>query len=79
MTKDTRELIERLEYYNKWRRGADTEQPDPKQLGRDIDMAIKLLKSYDRDVRDAYIKGSNDCHRILMETQRECKENEPRK
>lgn len=74
MAKDTRELIKRLEYYNKWRRGAEVEQPIPEQVGKDIDEAIKRLKSYDRDVRDAYIKGSNDCHRILMETQRECKE-----
>ena len=36
--------IARLEYYNEWRRGADTPQPDPKKLGELIEFVIKELK-----------------------------------
>lgn len=42
MTTET--AIHILELYNKWRRGADTEMPDPKQLGLAIDLAIDTLK-----------------------------------
>ncbi len=38
------EVIEYLQVYQDWRRGADTEQPDPTTLGHVIDEAIKLLK-----------------------------------
>ena len=41
-TKD--DVIEYLINYQDWRRGADTEQPDPTTLGHVIDEAIKLLK-----------------------------------
>ena len=44
-TKD--EVIDYLQVYQDWRRGADTEQPDPTTLGYVIDEAIKLLKEYD--------------------------------
>ena len=37
-----------LEYYNKWRRGKDIEQPNPTKLGISIDNAIKLLKEYEQ-------------------------------
>ena len=36
-------LIERLRGYNAWRRGADGDQPDPAQIGRDIDAAVAIL------------------------------------
>ena len=37
-------LIDRLDYYNRWRRGEeDLEQPDPKQLGKDLDEVIAIL------------------------------------
>ena len=45
------ELAARLEYYNEWRRQdcgpldpARLEMPDVKQLGKDIDSAIELLR-----------------------------------
>jgi hypothetical protein len=37
------ELIEYLKAYQEWRRGADTEQPDPTELGEKLDEAIELL------------------------------------
>jgi len=37
-------LINRVEAYNAWRRGADTVMPDPVQLGADIDAVIDELK-----------------------------------
>jgi hypothetical protein len=36
-------LVMRLRHYNEWRRGADFEQPEPAEIGRDIDAAIELL------------------------------------
>ena len=42
-TKDIPALIERLRYFNAWRRGADGDQPDPAQIGRDIDAAVAIL------------------------------------
>ncbi len=42
-TKDIPALIERLRYFNDWRRGADGEQPNPEQIGRDIDAAVAIL------------------------------------
>ena len=37
------ELIDYLKAYQEWRRGADTEQPDPTELGEKLDIAIELL------------------------------------
>ena len=42
-TTDLQALIERLRYFNAWRRGADGDQPEPAQIGRDIDEVIALL------------------------------------
>lgn len=38
-----KELIDYLKAYQEWRRGADTEQPDPTELGEKLDIAIELL------------------------------------
>lgn len=40
---DISALVERLRYFNAWRRGADGDQPDPAQIGRDIDVAVAIL------------------------------------
>lgn len=40
---DIHALIERLRYYNAWRRGGEGRQPDPEQIGRDIDAAVAIL------------------------------------
>lgn len=42
-TKDIPALIERLRYFNAWRRGAEGKQPNPEQIGRDIDAAVAIL------------------------------------
>jgi hypothetical protein len=50
-----------LRRYNEWRRGAATGQPDPKQLGEDIDAAILLLEgmmdfeTYEKELKQLYI------------------------
>lgn len=36
--------IDRLEYYQQWRKGGDGEQPHPRQLGYDIDNGVMALK-----------------------------------
>jgi hypothetical protein len=41
----TPETIKFLENYNRWRRGADIPQPDPKELGKAIDHAIMVMKA----------------------------------
>ena len=38
------EVIQTLETYNQWRRGAEISQPNPKDVGEAIDIAIKELK-----------------------------------
>ena len=40
---DLNKLISRLRYFNEWRRGAEYQQPNPTEIGNDIDMAILLL------------------------------------
>ena len=42
-TNDLPALVERLRYFNAWRRGAEGEQPNPGQIGRDIDAAVAIL------------------------------------
>jgi hypothetical protein len=40
------EAIELLELYNEWRRGAETPQPNPADVGIAIEMVIRELKGY---------------------------------
>lgn len=42
------EAIPILETYNKWRRGADIPQPDPKEIGETIEIAINLMKGINK-------------------------------
>lgn len=39
-----KEAIKELEYYQKWRKGADLPQPEPKKVGEALDIAINLMK-----------------------------------
>lgn len=42
---DKQKVIKILEQYNKWRRAnEDISMPDPKEIGKAIDCAIKYLK-----------------------------------
>ena len=38
------EAIKELEYFQKWRKGADIPQPTPKKISEALDIAINLLK-----------------------------------
>ena len=38
------EAIKNLEYYNKWRLGAELDQPNPKEITEALEIAINLLK-----------------------------------
>lgn len=40
-----KEAIKELEYYQKWRKGADMPQPEPKKIGESLDIAINILKN----------------------------------
>lgn len=42
---DREYVIRRLEYLQKWRRGADIPMPNPKEMGMVIDYAIEMLKN----------------------------------
>ena len=43
-----KQTIKVLKKANKWRRGGKGEQPDPKELGEAIDVAIVMLDYYSR-------------------------------
>ena len=47
-------LVMRLRRYNEWRRGADFEQPEPAEIGRDLDEAIAAIEQLD-ELRTAVI------------------------
>lgn len=36
--------IKELHTFQKWRRGANTQMPDPKDVGKTLDNAIKILR-----------------------------------
>jgi len=56
----TQEAVEVLEQYNKWRRGAEIEMPDPKRIGEAINVAINALKEIN--------KNSNNLNNDIMAT-----------
>lgn len=39
------DVVEQLEYYQRWRRGEDIPMQNPKELGMVIDYAIEFLKN----------------------------------
>lgn len=39
------ETIEYLRKYNEWRRGADTDMPEPEEIGKHIDAAITQIQN----------------------------------
>ena len=43
-----KEIIRVLHTYQKWRRGEDIPMPDPKEIGRAIDGAIRELRNCQR-------------------------------
>ena len=43
-----KEIINQLHYFQKWRRGADIEQPNPTEIGKAIDGAIRELRNFQR-------------------------------
>ena len=43
-----KEIIHVLHAYQKWRRGDNIPMPDPKEIGRAIDGAIRELRSFQR-------------------------------
>ena len=42
---ELKKAVSVLEKHNKWRRGADTEPTNPKELGESIDTVTKYLKN----------------------------------
>ena len=56
-------LVQRLRRYNEWRRGADTEQPQPREIGEDIDEAVRLLVAMSSAIEATLDKNmhGNDC------------------
>lgn len=43
-----KEIIRVLHAFQKWRRGADIPMPEPKEIGRAIDGAIRELRNFQR-------------------------------
>jgi len=51
MTEQLKEAIERLKKHNEWRRGADIDMCEPKQLGKDIETLIQYASEC-QDLRE---------------------------
>ena len=43
-----KKIINHLHYFQKWRRGANIKQPNPTEIGKAIDGAIRELRSFQR-------------------------------
>ena len=43
-----KEIINQPHYLQKWRRGANLKQPDPTEIGKAIDGAIRELRNFKR-------------------------------
>ena len=43
-----KEIINQLHYFQKWIRGSDVERPDPTEIGKAIDGAIRELRNFQR-------------------------------
>lgn len=59
-------LVTRLRQYNEWRRGAEFEQPEPAQIGADIDEAAEMLEAMSRAIVDVlennrHLADGDDC------------------
>ncbi|MBM96039.1 MAG: hypothetical protein CMI09_09370 [Oceanospirillaceae bacterium] len=72
MTGEIELLLGRLRRYNDWRRGADIEQPNPTELGRDIDRTVELMASMEEAIRltvseNKHLADGADCtlHRLV--------------
>jgi len=48
--------IEVLTAFNAWRRGAEIPQPNPREIGQAIDVAIEVMKSPKGDANDFEVK-----------------------
>ena len=53
------EVIDRLRMYQDWRLGADIEQPEPKQLTSDINVAISAFSVFLSREQEKLDKKSN--------------------
>lgn len=70
----TREIIDGLRLFNKWRRGAEMKQPDPKQIGIILDMAAGRLNELEvaLDRSTAYLEDFNsDIQNLTVKIQLE--------
>lgn len=62
-------LVMRLRRYNEWRRGAEFEQPEPSQIGADIDEAATMLEAMSRAIintleNNLHLADGNECSLI---------------
>ena len=46
--------IKELHTFQKWRRGANIEMPNPKELGKTIDNTIRILRKIKKDGSNNY-------------------------
>lgn len=51
-----KDIVDYLIYYQKWRRGANIEQPNPTEIGEVIDGAIRELRNFQRLKRKCKIR-----------------------
>lgn len=68
----THDIVDGLRLFNKWRRGDEMEQPDPKQIGILLDMAASRLNQLDvaLDRSTAYLDElNNDSKNMAIKNQ----------
>jgi hypothetical protein len=69
-----KKLVEYLKAYQEWRRGADTEQPDPTELGERLDEAIRMCQEAGFDVElldTSKLKESREAHPLTTKEEAE--------
>ena len=58
--------VMRLRRFNEWRKGADFEQPDPKEVGLDIDYATEIIVHMSKAIKktideNRHLADGDDC------------------
>ena len=45
MNEELKKACKSLRYYNEWRRGGDGEMPNPKEIGKALDLVLNFVEN----------------------------------